>query len=47
MKKIAEPDLKDAKKLKPAEMNMIHFGGNHTPVRANQLKTLTEKTEKL
>lgn len=35
-----EPDLKDATVLTPAEMNKIHFGGNHTPLTPEQLKEM-------
>lgn len=41
MKKIPEPKNITAIKLKPAEMNKIHFGGNHTPLTPDQLKALT------
>lgn len=41
MKKIPEPDLKDcAVLLKPAEMNRIHFGGNHSPLTPEQMEAL-------
>lgn len=40
MKKINEPELKDAQVLTPAEMNKIHFGGNHTPLTPEKLKEL-------
>lgn len=42
MKTIPMPDLTGATILKPAEMNRIHFGGNHTPLTADQLKALAE-----
>lgn len=32
MKKIAEAKLISAAILRPAEMNKIHFGGNHTAI---------------
>lgn len=34
MKKIKPPTLKSARILTPAEMNAIHFGGNHTSLKA-------------
>lgn len=37
MKKIDKPDLKSATCLKAADMNRIHFGGNHTPLTARAL----------
>lgn len=37
MKKIDKPDLKSATLLKAADMNRIHFGGNHTPLTARAL----------
>ncbi len=40
MKKITEPNLKSAHILKAAEMNMIHFGGNHTPLSPEKLKAM-------
>ncbi len=40
MKKIPEPDLSGAKILSPAELNRIHFGGNHTPLPPEQTKSL-------
>lgn len=40
MKKIPEPDLQSATVLTPAQMNAIHFGGNHTPLTAEQLAAL-------
>lgn len=42
MKKIPEPDLSGAVILKPAELNRIHFGGNHTPLSPEQIKSLAE-----
>lgn len=41
MKKIPEPENITAIKLKPAEMNKIHFGGNHTPLTPDRLNSLT------
>lgn len=41
MKKIPEPEKITAIKLKPAEMNKIHFGGNHTPLTPDRLNSLT------
>lgn len=32
MKKIPKPELKNATRLSPMEMNRIHFGGTHSPV---------------
>lgn len=43
MRKIPEAKLKSAVTLKPAEMNRIHFGGNHTPLTPEQLKKLSGK----
>lgn len=40
MKKIPEPHLISAHTLTPAEMNTIHFGGNHTPLSPDQLRKL-------
>lgn len=41
MKTIPEPDLASyAVKLTPAEMNKIHFGGNHTPLTPAQMREL-------
>lgn len=37
MKKITKPELKSAVRMKPAEMNRIHFGGNHTPLTPKEL----------
>lgn len=37
MRKIDRPDLKSATTLKAADMNRIHFGGNHTPLTAKAL----------
>ncbi len=39
MKKIPEPENITAIRLKPAEMNKIHFGGNGTPVTPAQLES--------
>ncbi|MDE6459170.1 MAG: hypothetical protein K2L31_11325 [Muribaculum sp.] len=41
MKKIQEPKNITAVKLKPADMNKIHFGGNGTPVTPGQFATLS------
>lgn len=38
MKKIPHIELKSATRLRPAEMNTIHFGGNHTPLTPEYLK---------
>ncbi|MDE6532447.1 MAG: hypothetical protein K2M27_02805 [Muribaculaceae bacterium] len=40
MKKITMPELKSATILKAAEMNMIHFGGNHSPLTPDRLKAI-------
>lgn len=40
MKIIPKPDLSGDVILKPAEMNKIHFGGNHTPLTPEQLKAM-------
>lgn len=40
MKKIPEPDLRSAVILKPAELNKIHFGGNHTPLTPEEIRDL-------
>lgn len=40
MKKIPEPKLSSASVLTPAELNKIHFGGNHTPLTPEQLRAL-------
>lgn len=45
MKKIPEPDLKSAVTLKPAELNKIHFGGNHTPLTPEQISQLAHGQE--
>lgn len=37
MKTIMHPDLKSATRLTPLQMNMIHFGGSHTPLVPGQL----------
>lgn len=42
MKKIQKPDLPDAMTLTPAEMNKIHFGGNHTPLTPEQIRKLAD-----
>ncbi|MBD5608408.1 MAG: hypothetical protein HDQ93_06105 [Desulfovibrio sp.] len=42
MKKIPEPNLASAAPLSPAELNKIHFGGNHTPLTPEQLRALAE-----
>lgn len=39
MKKIPKPENITAIRLKPAEMNKIHFGGNSTPVTPAQLES--------
>lgn len=40
MKHIPMPDLSKADLLKPADMNKIHFGGNHTPITPEQIREL-------
>lgn len=40
MKHIPMPDLSGADLLKPADMNKIHFGGNHTPITPEQIREL-------
>lgn len=40
MQRIPVVELKSAVTLKPAEMNRIHFGGNHTPLTPEQLRKL-------
>lgn len=42
MKIIPKPDLSEAEILSPAQMNKIHFGGNHTPLTVEQLKALAD-----
>lgn len=42
MKKIPEPQLNAARVLTPAELNAIHFGGNHSPISPEQIKELAE-----
>ena len=44
MKKIPEPENITAIKLKPADMNKIHFGGNSTPVTPEQLAALLRQS---
>ncbi len=46
MKKIPEPDLKNVTILKPAELNRIHFAGNHTPLTPEQIKKLAEEASR-
>lgn len=46
MKKIPEPDLQDVIILKPAELNKIHFGGNHTPLSPEQIKKLADEANR-
>lgn len=45
MKKIPEPDLTGATILTPAELNRIHFAGNHTPLSPEQIKAISEENE--
>ena len=42
MKKIPEPDLSAATILTPAELNRIHFAGNHTPLSPEQIKEISQ-----
>ena len=44
MKKIPEPDLKNATILSPAELNRIHFGGNHTPLSPQDIRDLADSS---
>ena len=46
MKKIPEPRLSSASVLTPAQLNKIHFGGNHTPLTPEQIKALAREAEK-
>ena len=46
MKIIPRPDLKEAEALTPAEMNKIHFGGNHTPLTPEKLEELAREKPK-
>ena len=48
MKKIPEPDLGGATILTPAELNRIHFAGNHTPLSpANISELANEKNDRI
>lgn len=40
MKKIPEPQLSSVETLSAAEMNKIHFGGNHTPLSPKDIKNI-------
>lgn len=40
MTKISKPQLSSAKVLTPLEMNAIHFGGNHTPLTPENLRSM-------
>lgn len=40
MKKIPEPSLKNARILTAAELNGIHFAGNHTPLTPDKIRQL-------
>ncbi len=42
MKPIQHPRLKSATVLTAAQMNAIHFGGNHTPLTPSQLRDLAK-----
>ncbi len=42
MKHIRKPVLKSAEVLTPAEMNKIHFGGNHTPLDPKRLDSVDD-----
>lgn len=46
MKKIPEPKLDSAVVLSPAELNKIHFGGNHTPLTPEQIRALAGDEKK-
>lgn len=39
IKKITRPDIKDAVKLSPREMNALHFSQKHTILTPDRLKT--------
>lgn len=43
MKKIPKPENITAVKLRPADMNKIHFGGNSTPLTPDRLRELAKK----
>lgn len=43
MKNIPEPNLNSVVILTPAQMNKIHFGGNHTPITPEKLKELGQE----
>lgn len=43
MKHIPMPDLSGADILKPADMNKILFGGNHTPITPEQIRALGDE----
>lgn len=40
MKKIERPKLETAEKLKPADMNRIHFASHSTPILPKQIKEM-------
>lgn len=40
MKTIPRPQLDSAQVLTPAQMNTIHFGGNHSPLPPEPLKAV-------
>lgn len=39
IKKITRPDIKDAVRLSPREMNALHFSQKHTILTPDRLKT--------
>lgn len=43
MKKIPKPENITAVKLRPADMNKIHFGGNGTPLTPDRLRELAKR----
>lgn len=45
MKKIPEPELKDAVILSAAEMNKIHFGGKHSPISPKDMANIASDKE--
>ncbi len=42
IKKITRPDIKDAVRLSPREMNALHFSQKHTILTPDRLKTSAE-----
>lgn len=43
MKTLSKPKLDSAVPLKPLEMNAIHFGGIHTPLTPEKMKSIADK----